>query len=169
MKKIDNNTLVKRFMEVVMEILNFSPWVFWASLAVILFILEIFIPGFWIATFGFGAIASAVVSLFTDSLHVMLIVFSLATAAAFFLLRPFMIKYFYKNSDKIETNINALRGRKVIVIETIDNIRSKGRVKIGGELWRARTEHDEIIEKDETVEIIKVDGAKVFVKHFKGE
>jgi len=152
-----------------MENLFLSPWVIWASLSLIFFILEIFIPGFWIATFGVGALATSIVSAFSDSLNVQLAVFALSSATTFIFLRPVIVKFLYKSADNIETNIGALIGRRVIVIETIDNVRSIGRVKIGGEFWRARNIDDTVIEQDETVEILKVDGAKVIVKHYNGE
>ena len=41
-----------------MESLSIAPWIIWTVIAVASFILEIFIPGFWVAILGIGALAA---------------------------------------------------------------------------------------------------------------
>ena len=41
-----------------MEQLLLTPWLVWVIVAVAAFILEIFIPGFWVAILGIGALAA---------------------------------------------------------------------------------------------------------------
>ena len=129
-----------------MESLAVAPWIIWLVVAVASFILEIFIPGFWVAILGIGALA-AVVSVI---------------AGIFF--RPLALKYFFKSSEKREANINAMIGKKAKVLSKI-TADEPGKAKIGSEVWTALPENEEsVFEEGETVEITAVDGAKIIVK-----
>ncbi len=143
----------------------FNTWQFWLVTSVALFIIEIFTPGFFLATFAIGALCAALTALFTDSFNVQMLVFAVTTTLTFVFVRPFAKKYFFKKGPDLPTNTEALTGKKAKVIETIDNSDSKGRVKLfGGEDWKAVSADESIIEKDSVVEIVSVDGAKATVK-----
>lgn len=77
-------------------------------------------------------------------------------------LRPFMKKYI--NSKKVSTNVNALIGERAVVTEAIDNLRSQGTVKVGGNAWTARSIDDKAIPPETVVVIRKIEGVKVFVE-----
>lgn len=143
----------------------FNTWQFWLVTSVALFVIEIFTPGFFLATFAIGALCAALTALFTDSFNVQMLVFAVTTTLTFVFVRPFAKKYFFKKSPDLPTNAEALTGKKAKVIETIDNANSKGRVKLfGGEDWKAVSADESIIEKDTVVEIVSIDGAKATVK-----
>ncbi len=55
------------------------------------------------------------------------------------------------------------------MIEEIDNVAGKGRVKAGPDEWRAMSENGEKIGVNTIIEIIKVDGTKAIVKPVKKE
>ena len=76
--------------------------------------------------------------------------------------KPFVKKFL--NNENIVTNVNSLIGKKAIVIQDIDNLKSTGQVKIGGEIWSAQSESNDIISKDTEVEIVKIDGVKLIVR-----
>ena len=60
------------------------------------------------------------------------------------------------------TNTEALEGKQGIVTEQIDG--NDGRVKIGGEIWSARSmDPAETIEPGEHVTIVQIDGATAVV------
>jgi len=143
----------------------FNTWQFWLVTSVVLFIIEIFTPGFFLATFAIGALCAALTALVTDSFNVQMLVFAVTTTLTFVFVRPFAKKYFFKKSPDLPTNAEALTGKKAKVIEAVDNANSKGRVKLfGGEDWKAVSADESIIEKDTVVEIVSVDGAKATVK-----
>ncbi len=142
-----------------------NTWQFWTVAAVVLFIIEIFTPGFFIATFAIGALCTVPAALLTDNLNIQLLVFVIATTLTYIYIRPLAKKYFFKKQTEVATNVDALIGKKAKVIETIDPINSKGRIKlIGGEDWKALSADESVIEKDSVVEIVAVDGAKVTVR-----
>lgn len=140
------------------------PYIIWFVAAIVLIILEIFVPGFTIATFGVGALFAGIFAIFYHNIYIELLIFSISSFILFLWLRPIVLKTFYKSSENIKTNVDALIGKEAKVTETINNLEFTGRVKIGGEYWKALSDDDSIINEGETVKVLKVDGAKVIVK-----
>ena len=63
------------------------------------------------------------------------------------------------------TNTDGLIGRKVVVKETIDNVRGTGSVSLAGETWLARSLHENRILTPGTAAVIReIRGAKLFVE-----
>ena len=63
---------------------------------------------------------------------------------------------------RIRTGTAALVGTRAEVIERVDG--RGGQVKIGGEIWSARTyDEDEVIETGKRVEVMKIDGVTALV------
>ena len=63
------------------------------------------------------------------------------------------------------TNTDGLIGRKVVVKETIDNVRGTGSVSLAGETWLARSLHEDRILTPGTAAVIReIRGAKLFVE-----
>ncbi len=140
-----------------------DPWIFWGILALIFFILEVFVPSFWIAILGIGAIAAGFVAFLGGDTTLQVAVLSIVSIICGLFLRPVALKYIYKSGNNIPTNADALIGRKVSVIKEV-TANGAGRVKIGGETWRALPENESDVFPDETVVIVKkVEGAKVIV------
>lgn len=142
---------------------NLGHW--WSLLAVLLIIIEILTAGFVLGSFGVAAFITAIVAYIGFPIEFQFIVFIAASLVIFFTLRPLAQKYLAPKK-KVETNVNRLIGRKAVVIETIDNFRQTGRVKIDGDDWRARTESQEIIPVGREVVIKVVDSATLIVSSF---
>ena len=145
------------------------PWAYWIIAGIILIILEIFVPGFTIATFGAGAVITGILSVFIKGFFIQLLIFSVVSFIIFLWLRPLMLKLFYKKSEDLKTNVDALIGKSARVLEKIDNSGFMGRVKVGGENWKALSNTGDIINTDESVEIVRIDGVKLIVKKTEGE
>lgn len=139
---------------------NLGHW--WTLAAVVLIIVEILSAGFVLGSFGIAAFITAVVAYIGFPIEFQLIVFIASSLVIFFTLRPIAKKYLAPKK-KIETNVHRLIGKKAIVIETIDNFRQTGRVKIDGDDWRARTESQEVIPVGREVIIKVVDSATLIV------
>jgi membrane protein implicated in regulation of membrane protease activity len=139
---------------------NLGHW--WTLAAVLLIIVEILTAGFVLGSFGIAAFITAVVAYIGFPIEFQLIVFIASSLVIFFALRPIAKKYLAPKK-KIETNVHRLIGKKAVVIETIDNFRQTGRVKIDGDDWRARTESQEIIPVGREVIIKVVDSATLIV------
>ena len=147
-----------------MQVWGIDVWIMWVTLAIIFFILEIFIPSFWIAIMGIGALAAAIPAAFDLNINWQLGIFAVVSIICGIFLRPVIIKYIYKSKDAPPSNVSALIGKKVKVTEKINGISEPGKVKIGSEVWKAIPQNEDIVvEIDELVEIIKVDGATVII------
>jgi membrane protein implicated in regulation of membrane protease activity len=64
----------------------------------------------------------------------------------------------------IKTNVDALVGRTGLVTEAVDQALNRGRVRLGGEEWRAVTPDESKIEAGTKVIVKAVEGCKVVVE-----
>lgn len=136
----------------------------WIALFVLFFILEGITYSMISIWFAVGSIASFVVSFFTDSVSVQLIVFLVISVITLILFRgPLNKKLTNNHSEK--TNFNQVVGKVGIVTERIDNLHATGRASISGMSWMARSEDDAVcIEKDEKVVVQRTEGVKIYVQ-----
>ncbi len=139
-------------------------WYYWLILGVLLIIIEIFTPGFVVASFGIGCIFASLGAYLGFNLPLQILLFCLGTMIVFFGIRPFYKKHILPDKDREPTNIDALKGQKALVTENIDPLKDIGRIKIGGEDWRAVIENNETIKAGEWVEVERIDGVKAIVK-----
>ena len=136
---------------------------YWLVSGIILMIAEIFTPGFFLASLGIGALSGGLSAYLGLEFTFQLAVFSIVTMAVFFGLRPFYIKFLYRSDTQLETGVKAFIGNTYKVTERIINVENTGRVKIGSESWRARSETDVIIEAGELVVVSNVKGSTLIV------
>ena len=144
--------------------MEFELWHIWLIIALILFIMEIFIPSFVLFNFGIGAVVGSLAAGLNLSLEWQIVLFSVATLMSFFLIRPVMKKYAYKRSDGFKTNLDAMVGRQAKVTEEIDNENNRGRVSLDGDIWQAHSLNNEIIPTGTTVEIVQLKSIVLIVK-----
>ena len=138
-------------------------WQFWLILSGIFFVIEAFTVGFLVFWFGIGAILAMIVSFFTDNIFIHSGLFLISSTVLLFFTRPFVNK-FTKNNDKVNTNAFSIIGKKGIVTQTIDPITGQGQVKIGTEVWSAKSSDDQKIDKGMEIEVININGVKAIVK-----
>lgn len=140
-------------------------WHIWVIAGVVLLIAEIFTPGFVLACFGVACLVAAVFAAFDVGLTFEVIIFCVASVIAFFAVRPLFVKRFYRSDDEAaKTNVDALVGKEGLVAERIDPSVNVGRVLLGGDNWRAVSVDGAAIEHSEKVEVVRVEGTKLFVK-----
>lgn len=136
----------------------------WLIIAAALFIGEMICPIFFMFWFAIGALVALVVSLITSNIIIQTGVFLAVSIILVIFMKPLTNKFF-KTKAKDDLNMNGIIGKTAIVIKTIDNLKGTGEVKIHGETWSAVTENDgEIVEAENKVEVLKVDGVKLVVK-----
>jgi len=147
-----------------MDISTIDVWLLWGIAAVICFIIEIFLPSFWMAMLGIGAITASIASGFGGGTEIQIAVFSFFSIIAGIFFRPLAFKYIYKGGENKSANVDALIGKRVTVVEEI-TAQKLGKVKIGSEIWKAFSEDESIsFKKGDSVTVVSVDGAKVKVK-----
>lgn len=137
-------------------------WAIWLILCGVFLLIEIFTVSFLMFWPGIGAFFAFIASILDFSFGVQIGVFAISTALMLIFMKPLVSKLF-KTKD-VPMNSNAMLGKQAIVIKEIDNINSKGQVKVNGELWSALSIDNSIIEENSTVEIVSIDGVKLKVK-----
>jgi len=148
----------------IMEVLNLTS--IWLILMAVLIVLELIIPSFsffiWFAT---GAGICAILSYFQVlSPQYLLIVFVILSSILVFATKPLQRKLAITKDKNIDTK-GRITGKRVEVIEEINNFREVGKVYLEGSYWRARSEKDEeICKQGDIVEVINVDGIYLIVK-----
>lgn len=138
-------------------------WQFWLIVAGIFLVIEIATVGFLVFWFGIGALFAMITSFFTDNLIIQTVVFILSSTVLLFFTRPFVNKFSPK--EKVKTNAFSIIGKKGIVTQTINPITGEGQVKIGSEVWSAKSSEDVKIEKGLEVEVLDIDGVKAIVRY----
>ena len=138
-------------------------WHIWLILAGVFFVIEAFTIGFLVFWFGIGALLAMITSIFTDNLIIQSAVFIISSTILLFFTRPFVNK-FSKNNN-VQTNAYSIIGKKGIVTKTIDPISGKGQIKVGSEVWSAKSLNDSKIEEGLEVEVVEIDGVKAVVKY----
>jgi membrane protein implicated in regulation of membrane protease activity len=139
-------------------------WHYWIIGSAVLFILEMIVPGFLLACFGIGGTAAGIVALLGLGLEWQILTFCIITLLVFWQVRPFIIKHFYKSSENVKTNVDALAGKTGTVVVKIDPVAHKGRVKVGGEDWWGESFDEKPIEVGQKIEVLKVEGSKLIIK-----
>ena len=135
-------------------------WHWWMYIGLLLFILEVFTPGFILACLGIGSFIAALSAFLGCSMDIQLLVFSLSTLVSLFLIRPILYK---KSESKLKTNTEALIGRVGTVSEKIDYFTS-GRVSIDGDQWKAISATSIALEPPEKVVVTEINSTIITVK-----
>lgn len=144
--------------------MEFQIWHYWVIAGVLFLILEIFTPSFIAACIGIGAIFGGLAAGIGLDSKWQIGFFAAATLASFFTVRPCMLKYAFKNSDKFINGVDNMIGKSGVVTEKINSSAQTGRVRIDGDEWKAKSENDEIIEAGTSVKIIKKENIIVIVR-----
>jgi membrane protein implicated in regulation of membrane protease activity len=136
-------------------------WVIWAVAAVILAAGEAATAALVLGPLALAAAAAAIVAAAGGGAAVQILAFIAASAAALLILRPIARRHM-KQPPHVRTGTAALIGCNATVLEEVN--RDGGRVKIGGEVWSARSyDEDEVLEPGARVEVLKIDGATALV------
>ena len=138
-------------------------WQFWIVLSGIFFIIEMATVGFLVFWFGIGALIAMVFSFFTSNIAIQTTVFVLSSTILLFFTRPFVDKL-TKKDNEVQTNAYSIIGKKGIVTKDIIPIEGKGQVRIGTEIWSAKSANDVKIEKGIEIEVVEIDGVKAVVR-----
>ncbi len=134
----------------------------WIIAVIVFAVVEGMTAGLVTIWFALGALAALLASLFGAPLWLQLVWFFVISIATLIATRPLARKYM--NSKTEATNADMYVGKECVVIETIDNIRGTGAVKVAGKVWTARTEEDVIVPEGTKAEALRIEGVKLIVK-----
>jgi membrane protein implicated in regulation of membrane protease activity len=138
-----------------------DEWVWWMIAAGVLAVGEMFTLGFFLGPVAVAAVTAAIVALVGGGLALQWIVFVAVSAASLAVLRPIARRHL-RTPLSLRTGTAALVGSPAIVLERVDG--RGGQVKIGGEVWSARSfDEDETFEPGARVEVLQIQGATALV------
>jgi len=138
-------------------------WIVWLVAAVLFFIGEVVSEGFCLLWFAIASVVALFLSLITDNIIIQAGVF-FAVSIILLVSTKGLTAKFLNNKPTVESNVDALIGKKAKIIEKLDPIEGAGKVKINGEVWKAIPENDEeTFEVGEQVIVKKVDGVKLII------
>ncbi|WP_263120619.1 NfeD family protein [Cellulomonas sp. RIT-PI-Y] len=138
-------------------------WLLWLGGALLLAVLEIFTLDLLFIMLAAGAAAGAIGAAAGLPLVWQIVLAAAVALLMMFALRPFLLRHLRTRVDLVETNVAAMTGKPGTVLQPTDG--AGGRVKIGGEVWSARTEDGDVLAAGDQVRVTRIDGATAVVTH----
>ncbi len=139
----------------------------WIAAVVVFGIAEAATAGLVSIWFVGGAGAALVAAVFGGPLWLQFVLFLAVSVALLALTRPLARKMLDKTI--VPTNADRVLHHTARVTETVDNERPSGAVYIDGKTWTARSEDGTVLAKDKLVEVVRMEGVKLFVTEKKEE
>lgn len=136
----------------------------WLVVAIILFILEIFTPGFVLANIGVAAMAAAIAGWLGADLAWQFIAFAVAGLVSFVTVRPLLLRTIKDGGKGIPTGVDALVGREAFVTEIIPAGIGRGRVQVDADSWLAVSADEQEIPDGTPIVIERVDSSILVVR-----
>ncbi len=136
-------------------------WVLWVVLAALLAAGEVFTLGFFLGPIALAAVLAAVAAAVGAGIELQVAAFAVASLASLAIVRP-IAKRHLRTPGSLRTGTAALVGATAVVVERVDA--AGGRVKIGGEIWSARSyDEDAVIDPGTRVSVLEIRGATALV------
>jgi membrane protein implicated in regulation of membrane protease activity len=127
-------------------------------------IMELFTPGFFLLLTGIAACFTGAIAYFIPNIFwLQWIIFGISTI----LVLVFLRKYILNRIEPINTvmsNVDGLIGKTAVVVNKIQPESLKGQVRVGGEIWIAKSLDGKPIETNEEVIVESVSGTKLIVR-----
>lgn len=136
-------------------------YMLWIILAIVFLAVEFGTVALISLWFVGGSVAALAVSLLDGPLWLQVLVFGLVSLALLLMVRPFLKKYI--DPRKVQTNVDAMRGKQAVLTETVDNLNATGALQISGVVWTARSADGSVIPAGTVVTVLGVEGSKLQV------
>ncbi|HYX84659.1 MAG TPA: NfeD family protein [Gaiellales bacterium] len=139
-----------------------QSWVVWVVIAVALLVAEATTTAFVAIYFGVAALAAALLAAAGASVAVQMLAFGGLAVGSLALTRPALRRATGRVAG-LRTGVDAMQGKIGLVTLPIAEL-EPGQVKVGGEIWTARSYYDgESIPAGTRVEVVKVEGVTALV------
>ena len=129
--------------------------IFWGILFIATVVIESMTVQLISIWFSVGSAAAFIAAVFHAPLSVQLILFLVLSVLLLICTRPLV--------RKISTKPQLI-GKAGIVTETIDNLQNRGRAKIDGLSWNARSTDSSLIEEGAAVKVVRLEGVTAYVE-----
>lgn len=133
--------------------------------AAFFFIAEIFTMGFFILWFGIGAAVAGVFGILGFNAAWQWGSFVVVSGVLFASTRRLAERLTKKQPPGI--GADRLIGKVGVVLESIDNVKNTGQVRIDKDKWRADSDSDEVLPVGKRVKVVGLDGTHLVVQTLK--
>lgn len=140
--------------------MDYLPYI-WIAVMVIMAIFEGVTTQLVSVWFVVGALFAAIVSFFVQDFAVQFGVFVAVSLILLIATKPLVSKA--KKIKTEPTNADRNIGKIAIVTQEINNTEGTGQVKLGGDIWTARTVDDSIVPEGAKVTVKEISGVKLMV------
>ncbi|MGD0583482.1 MAG: NfeD family protein [Bacteroidales bacterium] len=139
------------------------PELLWFLIGLLLFLLELVVPGFIIFFFGFGAWVTALLCLIAHpGTNLQIIIFAVTSVLSLIALRRMLQKkFFYGRNDNNSSVEDEFTGKEGTALSDFGPKR-KGKVEFKGTTWNAESNSE--IKEGESVTIIEKNSFNLFVE-----
>jgi len=140
-----------------------KPELVWFIIGLVLFLLELVLPGFVIFFFGIGAWITSLICLITNpGINLQAIVFAVTSVLSLVLLRKMIQKRFFYNKDELSRAVDdEFTGGEAVAL-TDFNPGKIGKVEFKGTSWKA--ESQSVITEGQVVVIKSKENFTLFVE-----
>ncbi len=136
-------------------------WYWWLLAALLLALVEMTSVNLVFIMLAVGSLAGGITALATGSLLIQSLVAATVSVLMLLVVRPIALRHLHQPGET-RTGTAALVGAGGFVLDRVDG--RDGRVKIGGEVWSARTfDPSVVLEPGTPVEVVRIDGAHAVV------
>lgn len=143
-------------------------WIFWAILGTMLIVAEVFTTGFVLLWFGVGALAAGLAGLLgVNNIILQFLIFAVVSIGLTAASRTIFVNYFSreKSGGDLKTGVEGLPGKLGTVVTSSRGSLHEGAVKVFGSTWTAYPDDgEEPLEAGDRVEVMRVQGASIYVK-----
>ena len=145
------------------NLMQYGPAVMWMAFVIIFLVVELVTVGLTTIWLAGGALVAFILAAVRVPFWLQLIAFFVVSFVLICFTRPFAVKYL--NPRRTRTNSEELIGEIVKVTGRIDNRAAEGTALAKGLEWSARAVSDHmIIEQDELVKVVRIEGVKLIVE-----
>ncbi|MBE3084607.1 MAG: NfeD family protein [Bacteroidetes bacterium] len=139
------------------------PELFWFLIGLVLFLLELVIPGFFIFFFGLGAWITALVCLIAEpGTNLQIIIFAVTSILSLIALRRIIQeKFFYSKGNLSDEVEDEFTGKEALATTDIGPDK-KGKIEFKGTTWKAESKSE--IKEGQTAIIIEKENFTLIVK-----
>ena len=146
------------------EWLNENWWALWLTVFLAFAVVEMLTLDLFFIMLGGGALAGLLADFAGADFWLQIVVFCVVSLLMVVFVRPVALKHLKKGPAEQRTNIDRLIGESALVMETVST--SSGLVKIGGDVWSARSENG-VLNAGQRVVVSAIEGATAVVAPMK--
>ena len=142
------------------EWLGQNWWALWLTVFLVFAAVEMLTLDLFFIMLGGGALAAVVADFAGADLWLQIVVFCVVSLLMIAFVRPVTLKHLHKGPAEQRTNIDRLIGETALVMEPVTA--TGGRVKIGGDIWSARSDSG-VRAEGQRVIVAAIEGATAVV------